>query len=243
METDRAAFARFPGSLCDTPIGCTTETGHQDEDFDSYLGFGCLGLHSAAAQVPSDDLFVATYLGLPARILRANEDGLALEGARSRVESSGREISFVEVVLPAFESEILPARIEPGMYERATFRDVAPSFRYGCHVCELEIDLETRRISVLDHICVDDVDTQLHPMLVAGQLHGCIVQSAADILMEQMVYDESGQLLTGSFVDYTMSRAGDCCNIDVWSRPLPTKINPLGEKGFASPELWIGCQP
>jgi carbon-monoxide dehydrogenase large subunit len=106
------------------------------------------------------------------------------------------------------------------------------SFPNGCHVCEVEIDPETGGLEICGYWVVDDVGTELNPLLVKGQIQGGIAQGLGQALMEQVAYDpESGQLLTASFMDYGMPRAGDLPALQVASHPVPTAANPLGAKG------------
>ena len=106
------------------------------------------------------------------------------------------------------------------------------TFPNGAHVCEVEIDGETGEVDVMSYAVVDDVGTVINPMGLKGQIHGGIAQGLGQALMEQVVYDpDSGQLLSGSFMDYTMPRADTTCSIQVESNPVPTAQNPLGAKG------------
>ena len=104
--------------------------------------------------------------------------------------------------------------------------------RTACHICELEIDAETGAVEIVRYSVVDDVGTVMNPLLLEGQICGGIAQGVGQVLMEDIRFDpDSGQLLTGSFMDYAMPRAGDLSAIDCDSNPVPTKTNPLGVKG------------
>jgi len=135
-------------------------------------------------------------------------------------------------VRAAFTPARLPAGVEPGLYESATYRGEVASYPNGCHVCEVEIDEETGVVQIVGYVVVDDFGTVLNPLTLKGQVHGGIVQGAGQALMENFVYDsDSGQVLSGSFMDYAMPRADDFCFFEVQSNPVPTKTNPLGVKG------------
>jgi carbon-monoxide dehydrogenase large subunit len=108
---------------------------------------------------------------------------------------------------------------------------VPATFPNGAHVAEVEIDPETGVIEVLKYVAVNDFGTELNPLLVAGQVHGGLVQGIGQVLMENTVYDEQGQLLTGSFMDYAMPRAADVPSFESESMPSPAATNPLGVKG------------
>ncbi len=121
----------------------------------------------------------------------------------------------------------------PGKLDVSHVSDVIPSsFPNGCHVAEVEIDPETGAVEVVRYSAVNDFGTVVNPMLVEGQTHGGVVQGLGQVLMENARYDEAGQLLTGSFMDYALPRAGDVpSSIGVASHPVPATTNPLGVKG------------
>jgi carbon-monoxide dehydrogenase large subunit len=122
--------------------------------------------------------------------------------------------------------------MEPGLVATAVYRAEAENFPNGAHVCELEIDRETGAVEVVHYSVVDDVGTVLNPLLLHGQIAGGIAQGAGQILREDIRFDPvTGELLTGSFMDYAMPRASDLCAIAIKSNPVPTKTNPLGVKG------------
>jgi aerobic carbon-monoxide dehydrogenase large subunit len=105
------------------------------------------------------------------------------------------------------------------------------TFPNGCHIAEVEVDPETGVVEILKYTCVNDFGTVVNPLIVAGQLHGGVVQGIGQALMEMTVYDGDGQLLTGSFMDYAMPRAADAPPFVLADHPVPTKSNPLGVKG------------
>jgi carbon-monoxide dehydrogenase large subunit len=136
-----------------------------------------------------------------------------------------------ELAKAAFQLEKLPAGMEPGLYETATYRAHSGNFPNGCHVCEVEIDPETGSTQMVGYWVVDDVGTVINPMLVRGQIMGGIAQGMGQVLMEDKSYDEAGQVLTGSFMDYAMPRADNFCAVVIEDNPVPTPTNPLGVKG------------
>ena len=149
--------------------------------------------------------------------------GIGLSNAIERAAAPGMEYAEVR-----FE----PGGIEPGLIEQAGFSPAQETFPNGTHVCELEVDPDTGTIELLEYTVVDDVGNAINPLTLEGQVVGGIVQGLGQILMEQIVYDaDSGQLLTASFMDYAMPRAGDLCNFQVAHNAVPTKLNPLGAKG------------
>ncbi|WP_108259718.1 xanthine dehydrogenase family protein molybdopterin-binding subunit [Mangrovicoccus ximenensis] len=177
---------------------------------------------------------------IAAHLLQVGE--AELDFADGVYRSAGAGISFREVVRAAFDPAMLPAGMEPGFHEEGLARFEAPSFPNGCHVCEVEIDPETGTVEVLRHVLTDDVGFEVNPMLVRGQLHGGVLQGAGQILMEDIVHDPEGQILTGSFMDYAMPRMSDYCMVEAGSHPVPTSTNPAGVKG-AGESGTVGAMP
>jgi carbon-monoxide dehydrogenase large subunit len=137
----------------------------------------------------------------------------------------------------------LPAGMEPGLTATAVYRAEVENFPNGCHVCELEIDRDTGEVAIVRYSVVDDVGTVLNPLLLHGQIVGGIAQGVGQILKEDIQFDPaSGQLMTGSFMDYAMPRASDLTAVQVKSNPVPTKTNPLGVKG-AGEAGTVGAMP
>jgi carbon-monoxide dehydrogenase large subunit len=146
--------------------------------------------------------------------------------------ATNETLTIKEVARLAASPAKLPPDMEPGLVATAVYRAEVANFPNGAHVCELEIDRETGVVEILRYSVVDDVGTVLNPLLLHGQIAGGIAQGAGQILREDIRFDQStGQLLTGSFMDYAMPRAGDLCAIAIKSNPAPTKTNPLGVKG------------
>jgi carbon-monoxide dehydrogenase large subunit len=105
------------------------------------------------------------------------------------------------------------------------------SFPNGCHICEVEVDPETGLIDVVGYTAVDDVGNVLHETIVEGQIHGGVAQGIGQVLGEQVIYGDDGQLLTASFMDYVMPRASDVPSLVVHHHVVPCRTNPLGAKG------------
>ena len=169
---------------------------------------------------------------IAAHMLEAAEADIGFADGRYSVVGTDRSIEFLDVAKTAFIPSKLPKGMEPGLFETASWAPEVYNFANGCHICEVEIDPETGRIEMVRYTGVDDVGVELNPLLVKGQIHGGIAQGAGQALMEDMIYDpDTGQILTGSFMDYCMPRAADFCNFDLASHPVPTATNPLGVKG------------
>src|SRR5256714_2309460 len=153
-------------------------------------------------------------------------------GGNFAVAGTDRRIPIPEVAKAAFQIGRLPPGFEGGLFETGTFSPSDTTYPNGSHVCEVEIDAETGELAILNYVVVDDVGTVVNPIGLKGQIHGGVMQGLGQAVMEQVVYDrESGQMLTGSFMDYAMPRADALPVISVTSNPGPTKRKPLGAKG------------
>ena len=145
---------------------------------------------------------------------------------------TNKSIGFTDVAIAAFKPNQLPPDIEIGMYESASWSPEVANIPNTFHVCEVEIDPETGTPELKRYNVAYDVGVELNPTHVRGQAQGAIAQGAGQALMEHMIYEpETGQVLTGSFMDYCMPRATDFCAMDFVSHPVPTDTNPLGVKG------------
>jgi carbon-monoxide dehydrogenase large subunit len=156
-----------------------------------------------------------------AEALEADAADIAFENGDFVVAGTDRRISIVE----------LAAKRDDGYAAEWMGSAEKPTFPNGCHVCEVEIDPETGTTDVIRYTVVDDVGVMVNPLLVKGQIHGGIVQGLGQVFGEEVVYDENGQLLTASFMDYRMPRADTLPSFDVGSHSVPTTVNRLGVKG------------
>lgn len=168
---------------------------------------------------------------IAAHLLEANEHSVAFSDGHFSVHGSNRNISLTDVARAAFATERMPAGLEIGLCERAIVALEKPTFPNGCHVCEVEIDPLTGLTDIVGYTVVDDVGTVVNPMLVEGQIHGGIAQGIGQVLSEQIIYGDDGQIVTGSFMDYGMPRAEDVPAMYIRSHSVPTNTNPLGVKG------------
>jgi len=188
-------------------------------------------LGSSAAKRAADKI-IEKGKQLAANMLEAAEDDIAFENGKFSVVGTDRSVALQDVAKRSYEPQNLPPEIEVGLFATDTFAPGTPCFPNGCHVVEVEIDPETGRTEILRYSVVDDVGTVINKLTLEGQIHGGIGQAVGQALTEHMVYDkESGQLITGSFLDYGMPRADDSCSFDLGNNPVPTKLNPIGAKG------------
>ncbi|MDA0240113.1 MAG: xanthine dehydrogenase family protein molybdopterin-binding subunit [Proteobacteria bacterium] len=180
---------------------------------------------------------------IAAHILEAAETDIEFDKGVFTVAGTDKSINITEVARTSFMAPRLPAGVEVGLIESGTYRATVANYPTGVHACELEIDPETGAVNVLKYAVVDDVGTVINPLLLKGQIQGGVAQGLGQALMEDIAFDpESGQLLTGSFMDYTMPRGDDLCMMTVKSNPVPTETNPLGIKG-AGEAGTIGALP
>ena len=180
---------------------------------------------------------------IAAHLLEAAEADIDFKEGVFAIAGTDRTLSLADIAGAAWEPQSLPDGMEPGLVASAAFAAKQQNFPNGVHICELEIDPETGEVEILDYNVVDDVGTVLNPLLLEGQIRGGIAQGAGQILMEDIVFDpDSGQLLTGSFMDYAMPRAGDLSFMHCETNPVPTKTNPLGVKGAGEAGA-VGAMP
>ena len=182
---------------------------------------------------------------IAAHLLEAADADIEFANGTFTVAGTDRSIDIKAVAKAAFNKAQLPPDIEPGLYEHGEFgmgQGQAPTYPNGCHLAEVEIDVDTGKVDLVRYSAVDDAGTILNPLLFDGQVHGGIVQGAGQIMMEEVYYDESGQLITGSFMDYGMPRADNFCSFDISANVVPTARNPLGVKGVGEAGT-VGAMP
>ena len=166
---------------------------------------------------------------IAAHLLEAAVDDIAFDSGAFSVAGTDRTVALRDVVKAAFDPASFPDG--PGLSSHAVYRGTVASYPNGCHACEVEIDPETGAATIENYVVVDDFGTVLDPPLVEGQVHGGVAQGAGQALLENAVYDDEGQLLTASFMDYAIPRAEDFCDFQVKTNAVPTTANPLGVKG------------
>jgi carbon-monoxide dehydrogenase large subunit len=180
------------------------------------------------------DKIIAKGKRIAAHLLEAADADIEFnaDGGNFAVAGTDRRISLTDVAKASFQAARLPPGLEGGLYETGTFAPEDNTYPNGCHICEVEIDPDTGALDIVRYVVIDDVGTVVNPLGLKGQIHGGVAQGLGQALMEQVVYDrESGQNLTGSFMDYAMPRADTMPYMEITSNPVPTKRNPLGAKG------------
>jgi len=188
------------------------------------------GLAGSALALAADKV-IEKGRRIAAHMLEAASDDIEFSAGEFVVAGTDRRVSLNDVSRTAHTLRALPADMDSGLQGFATFTPPGPTFPNACHICECLLDPETGVMEFTNYWAAEDVGTVMNPMLLKGQLHGGIVQGLGQVWAEQVVYDESSQLLTGSFMDYAMPRAADFPGFEIVSNPVPTEKNPLGIKG------------
>ena len=191
------------------------------------IAVGGAALDRAAGKIVAKGKLIAAHL------LEASAGDIAFAAGWFTVAGTDRRLSFAEIARAANVPHNFPLEtIEPGLQEIAVYDPPAFAFSNGAHLCEVEIDAGTGETQIVGYWAVDDVGTVINPMIVEGQIHGGVAQGLGQALRENCVYDHSGQLLSGSFMDYALPRASDLPVIkSELDESQPCKHNPLGAKG------------
>src|SRR5687767_230616 len=167
-----------------------------------------------------------------AAMLEANENDIVFENGTIGVKgASSTAKPFAAVAGYAYVPVPLPPGLEPGLSDEAFFEPANNTYPFGCHISMLEIDRDTGEPKLLKMVAVDDAGNLINPLIVEGQIHGGLAQGIGQAMVEEAVYNEDGQLVTGSFMDYAMPRATDFPRFELSATCTPTPVNPLGAKG------------
>ncbi|HET8889246.1 MAG TPA: molybdopterin cofactor-binding domain-containing protein, partial [Candidatus Angelobacter sp.] len=163
-------------------------------------------------------------------------------GALPKPNESGKTLTMMDIALEAHVAKNLPPDMEPGLSATAFYEPKNFTFPFGTHIAVVDIDPETGEIHFQRYVAVDDCGKQINPMLVAGQVHGGIVQSIGQAMFEEVVYDETGQLVTGTLMDYALPKAVMIPHLELDHTETPSPVNPLGAKGVGEAGT-IGATP
>jgi CO/xanthine dehydrogenase Mo-binding subunit len=182
-------------------------------------------------------------LGVAANLLEAAPADLGLANSRVSVRGApGREVSIAKVAEAAYNGAHLPKGQAPGLEATSRFKSEGTTFPFGSHLCVVEIDPETGGMRIVRYVAVDDCGRVINPLLVDGQIHGGIAQGVSQALLEAVVYDEQGQLLTRTLSEYGIPKADLLPRIERGISVTPTPLNPLGAKGIGEAAT-IGSTP
>ncbi|HEX6516830.1 MAG TPA: xanthine dehydrogenase family protein molybdopterin-binding subunit [Nocardioidaceae bacterium] len=183
------------------------------------------------AVLAAADKVVEKAKPIAAHLLEASPDDLEFENGRYGVRGTDKSLGLGEVAFAVFHAHDMPEGVEPSLDADATFDPEEFSYPHGTHLCAVEVDTETGGVKLRSYVSVDDVGTIVNPLIVAGQLHGGIAQGIAQALWEEAVHDESGTLVSASFVDYLVPTAADTISFRNENTVTPATTNQLGAKG------------
>jgi aerobic carbon-monoxide dehydrogenase large subunit len=169
---------------------------------------------------------------IAAHLMEANEQDIEWRNDKFTVRGSPDQAkSFANVALMANVAWNMPAGVEPGLEATAFFDPSNFVYPFGSHVCTVEVDPDTGEVKILRYIAVDDCGPHINPMIVQGQIHGGVIQGLGEGLQEIAIYDDDGQLITGTLMDYAIPKASQMPRIETDYTVTPSPVNPLGIKG------------
>ncbi|MEM6711850.1 MAG: xanthine dehydrogenase family protein molybdopterin-binding subunit [Pseudomonadota bacterium] len=218
---------------------------HGDTDKVQF-GMGTYGSRSGAvgmsAIVKAMDKVEAKVKKIAAHQLEASEDDIVIEGGEVMVKGTDKKLAWHEIGLAAYTAHNLPPNMEPGLKEGAFYDPSNFTFPAGCYIAEVEVDPQTGVTEIVQFTAADDFGTIINPMIVEGQVHGGVAQGIGQAMLEEVVYDDDGQLITGSYMDYAMPRADDLPFYTIEHNTTVCPSNPLGIKGCGEAGA-IGAPP
>ncbi|WP_274423786.1 xanthine dehydrogenase family protein molybdopterin-binding subunit [Chelativorans sp. YIM 93263] len=227
-------FAQVVAERFGVPIDSVSIV-HGDTD-KVQMGMGTYGSRSGAvgmsAMVKALDKVEAKAKKIAAHLMEADEGDIVIENGEAKVAGTDKTVPWFQVALAAYTAHNLPEGMEPGLKETSFYDPTNFTFPAGCYICEVEVDPETGVTDIVQFVAADDFGNIINPLIVEGQVHGGLAQGIGQALMEGCRYDPtSGQLVTASYMDYTMPRAEDLPSFQVSTTNTPCPSNPLGLKG------------
>lgn len=227
-------FAQLVSERFGVPIDSVSIV-HGDTD-KVQMGMGTYGSRSGAvgmsAIVKALDKVEAKAKKIAAHLMEADEGDIVIENGALKVAGTDKNVPWFQLALAAYTAHNLPSGMEPGLKEGAFYDPTNFTFPAGCYICEVEVDPETGTTEIVQFVAADDFGKIINPMIVEGQVHGGIAQGVGQAMLEGCQYDaSSGQLVTASYMDYTMPRASDLPSFKVSTSETPCPGNPLGIKG------------
>ena len=167
------------------------------------------------ALVKAADKVIEKAKPIAAHLLEASVDDIEFSAGRFSVRGTDQGLAMAEIAMATFAAHNLPDGVEPSIDSDATYDPVNFNYPHGTHLCAMEVDTETGGVLMRKYVCVDDIGNIINPMIVEGQVHGGLAQGIAQALWEEAVYDDSGTLVSGSFVDYLLPTAADTISFEV----------------------------
>jgi carbon-monoxide dehydrogenase large subunit len=238
-------FAQLVSQRLSVPLDSISIV-HGDTD-KVQMGMGTYGSRSGAvgmsAIVKALDKVEAKARKIAAHLMEADEADIVIENGELKVAGTDKKVPWFQMALAAYTAHNLPAGMEPGLKESAFYDPANFTFPAGCYICEVEVDPDTGHTDIVQFVAADDFGNIINPMIVEGQVHGGVTQGIGQALLEGASYDEtSGQLVTASYMDYTMPRADDVPSYRLSTSNTPSPSNPLGIKGCGEAGA-IGAPP
>jgi len=238
-------FAQLVSETLGLPLD-QVEISHGDTNKVAF-GMGTYGSRSLAvggeALMKAMNKIVDKSKKIAAHVLEAAEADIEFKDGKFTVSGTDKEMAFAEVALTAYVPHNFPHEtLEPGLEEQAFYDPMNFTYPAGCHIVEVEVDPDTGVVTIDRVTASDDVGRVINPMIVAGQTHGGLAQGIGQALLEGCVYDDNGQLVTGSYMDYTMPRADDLPNFSTSNETTLCAHNSLGVKGVGETGA-IGSPP
>ncbi len=226
-------FAQVVADRFGVPLD-SVQIVHGDTDKVQF-GMGTYGSRSGpvgmSAIVKALDKVEAKVKKIGAHLLEEPEENIVIEEGTVKATGTNKALGWHEIGLAAYTAHNLPPDMEPGLKEGAFYDPLNFTFPMGCFICEVEVDPDTGKTEILKFVASDDFGVIINPMIVEGQVHGGIAQGVGQALLEEVVYDDTGQQLSASYMDYTMPRADDVPSYDVLHHNTKCTTNPLGIKG------------
>lgn len=226
----------FKQLVCDK-LGIDPKDVHYEQgDTDVvFYGEGTGGSRTSSigggAMLMASDKIIVKATRIAAHLMKVDADQVDFNEGVFTARGTNASVTMREVALAASKPDKLPDDMEPGLSASAVYNQKTANYPNGTHICELEIDEETGEVEILRYSVVDDVGVVMNPLLLKGQIHGGVAMGVGQMLLEDLRYDENGELMTASFMDYAMPHADNLSAIEVKSNPCPTPTNPLGVKG------------
>jgi len=233
-QGEETTFAQIVGEELGIPIA-DIEVVHGDTKLTPY-GQGTYGSRTTPVEGGSIALSARKVKDkarkIAAHLLEAREEDLEFADGKFVVKGSPKAAKTIqEIAWAAYMAGNMPKGVEP-VLDATTFYDPTNFvFPFGCHICVVDVDRETGQVKIRRYVAVDDVGNQINPMIVEGQVHGGVLQGLAQAMLEQSVYDENGNLLTNSLIEYLVPTALEAPRIETDSTVTPSPHNPLGVKG------------
>ena len=226
-------FAQLASDRFGVPVD-NVQIVHGDTDKVQF-GMGTYGSRSGAVGMSAIsralDKVEAKAKTIAAHLMEADAGDIVIEDGEVKVAGTDKKLGWHEVCLAAYTGHNLPEGMEPGLKEGAFYDPTNFTFPAGTYICEVEVDPDTGETDIIQFVAADDFGTIVNPMIVEGQVHGGITQGIGQAMLEHAIYDDNGQLLTASYMDYTMPRADDVPNYQLSTHETICPGNPMGMKG------------